>query len=53
VNGQERESELEDLAPGETGELAWTFTEPGRYQFACHIPGHVEAGMVIAVAVVA
>ena len=53
VNGQERESELEDLAPGATGELAWTFTESGRYQFSCHVPGHFEAGMIIAVAVVA
>jgi uncharacterized cupredoxin-like copper-binding protein len=53
VNGQERESELEDLAPGETAELEWTFTEPGRYQFSCHIPGHIEAGMVIEVKVVA
>ena len=53
VNGKKQESEVEDIAPGETGELEWTFTEPGRYQFACHIPGHVEAGMVIAVEVVA
>jgi uncharacterized cupredoxin-like copper-binding protein len=51
VNGKEQESEVEDLAPGETGELEWTFTEPGRYQFACHIPGHYEAGMVIEVEV--
>jgi uncharacterized cupredoxin-like copper-binding protein len=53
VNGEERESEIEDIAPGETAELEWTFTEPGRYQFACHLPGHYEAGMVIEVEVVA
>jgi len=53
ANGEERESEIEDIAPGETAELEWTFTEPGRYQFACHIPGHFEAGMVIEVEVVA
>jgi uncharacterized cupredoxin-like copper-binding protein len=52
VNGEERESEIEDIAPGQTAELEWTFTEPGRYQFACHIPGHYEAGMVIEVEVV-
>ena len=52
VNGEERESEIEDIAPGETDELEWTFTEPGRYQFACHVPGHYEAGMVIEVEVV-
>jgi len=51
VNGEERESEIEDIAPGETDELEWTFTEPGRYQFACHVPGHFEAGMVIEVEV--
>jgi uncharacterized cupredoxin-like copper-binding protein len=51
VNGEERESEIEDIAPGETAELEWTFTEPGRYQFACHVPGHFEAGMVIEVEV--
>jgi len=53
VNGEERESEIEDIAPGETAELEWTFTEPGRYQFACYVPGHFEAGMVIEVEVVA
>ena len=52
VNGEERESEVEDIAPGQTGELEWTFTEPGHYQFACHVPGHFEAGMVIEVEVV-
>jgi uncharacterized cupredoxin-like copper-binding protein len=51
VNGEERESEIEDIAPGETDELEWTFTEPGRYQFACHVPGHFEAGMVVEVEV--
>ena len=52
-NGEERESEIEDITPGETAELEWTFTEPGRYQFACHLPGHYEAGMKIEVEVVA
>lgn len=49
VNGKKQESEVEDIAPGETSELEWRFTEPGRYQFACHVPGHYEAGMVIEV----
>jgi len=53
VNGKEQESEIEDIAPGEIDELQWTFTEPGRYQFACHVPGHYEAGMVVEVEVVA
>jgi uncharacterized cupredoxin-like copper-binding protein len=49
VNGEERESEIEDIAPGEMAELEWTVTESERYQFACHVPGHFEAGMVIEV----
>jgi uncharacterized cupredoxin-like copper-binding protein len=53
VNGEERESEIEDIAPGQTAELEWTFTKAGRYQFACHIEGHYEAGMVVEVEVVA
>jgi|TARA_E500000305_G_scaffold93084_1_gene81388 uncharacterized cupredoxin-like copper-binding protein len=33
------------LEPGGTGELAWTFTTAGIFEFACLIPGHYEAGM--------
>jgi uncharacterized cupredoxin-like copper-binding protein len=33
------------LAPGETGEIVWTFAKPGAFQYACLIPGHMEAGM--------
>jgi uncharacterized cupredoxin-like copper-binding protein len=33
------------LAPGETGEIVWTFANPGAFQFACLIPGHMELGM--------
>lgn len=33
------------LTAGESGALVWTFDRPGRYQFACLIPGHFEAGM--------
>ena len=45
------ESEIEDIGPGEMKTLTWTFAEPGRYQFACHLPGHYEAGMVLEVEV--
>ena len=31
---------------GATGELTWTFTEPGELIFGCHEPGHYDAGMV-------
>jgi uncharacterized cupredoxin-like copper-binding protein len=34
------------LEAGESGELTWRFTEPGRILFGCHIPGHYDAGMV-------
>ena len=33
------------LAPGETGEIAWTFANSGYFHFACLIPGHMESGM--------
>ena len=33
------------LAPGETRELTWRFTEPGDLLIGCHQSGHYEAGM--------
>lgn len=33
------------LAPGETAEIIWKFTEEGTLEFACNIPGHYDAGM--------
>lgn len=33
------------LAPGETGEIVWSFTNAGAFTFACLIPGHFDAGM--------
>ena len=33
------------LEPGESGDLVWTFDAEGTFQFACLIPGHMEAGM--------
>ncbi len=38
----------EDLPAGATKELDYTFTQPypsGSLEFACHLPGHYEAGM--------
>jgi uncharacterized cupredoxin-like copper-binding protein len=43
--GQEVDAEIEAFNPGQTKTLEWTFTQPGAYQVACHIPGHFEAGM--------
>lgn len=34
------------LAPGKIGGLVWQFDQAGTVDFACLIPGHMEAGMV-------
>ncbi|CUH98380.1 copper-binding protein [Leisingera aquaemixtae] len=33
------------LDPGASGEVVWTFSNPGTFEFACLIPGHYESGM--------
>jgi uncharacterized cupredoxin-like copper-binding protein len=33
------------LAPKQKDEIVWRFTKPGEFQYACLIPGHLEAGM--------
>ncbi|NRB18041.1 MAG: copper oxidase [Rhodobacteraceae bacterium] len=33
------------LEPGASAEIVWTFSNEGRFQFACLIPGHYESGM--------
>jgi len=33
------------VAPGQSGEIVWTFSRPGHFLYACLIPGHWEAGM--------
>lgn len=35
-----------EVGPGETAELTWRFTSPGKVLFACHVAGHYEGGMV-------
>jgi len=39
------------VAPGERAELMWTFNRAGRFDFACLLPGHFQAGMTGHVAV--
>lgn len=34
------------VGPGETAELTWRFGEAASLRYACHEPGHFEAGMV-------
>lgn len=40
-----------DLQPGTTLTKDFTFTQPGDYEFACHVKGHYEAGMVLKITV--
>jgi uncharacterized cupredoxin-like copper-binding protein len=53
ADGAKAEAEAEDIAPGETKTVLWTFPTPGAYQMACHVPGHFEAGMTMGFTVVA
>ena len=32
-------------APGKTATIVWQFTKAGDFQFACLVPGHMDAGM--------
>jgi uncharacterized cupredoxin-like copper-binding protein len=42
---QHADANMIALAPGKRGGMVWQFAKPGRYEFACLIPGHLEAGM--------
>jgi uncharacterized cupredoxin-like copper-binding protein len=33
------------VGPGELGETFYRFDKPGKYLFACHLPGHLAFGM--------
>ncbi len=47
--------EVSDISAGETRNLDFTFKEsapPGKLEFACHEPGHYEAGMRLPVVIV-
>ena len=46
--------EEDDLPAGATSSMDYTFTEPapaGTLEFACHLTGHYEAGMVLPIVV--
>lgn len=43
---QHAESNMITLQPGQRGGIVWQFAEAGNVDFACTIPGHLEAGMV-------
>lgn len=40
------EANMATVDPGATGNLVWEFDQVGIVDFACLIPGHMEAGMV-------
>jgi plastocyanin len=44
--------EVADIAMMQTKSLTYTFDGPGPFAFACHAPGHYEAGMTGAIVVV-
>lgn len=39
------------VQPGDSGELSYTFDQPGTIQIGCHQPGHYAAGMKIDITV--
>lgn len=40
------EANMVTLKPGQSGGIVWQFTQAGDVDFACLVPGHMEAGMV-------
>jgi uncharacterized cupredoxin-like copper-binding protein len=41
----------DQLPPGATVTREFTFTQTGDFEFACHLPGHYEAGMLLPITV--
>jgi uncharacterized cupredoxin-like copper-binding protein len=41
----DKESEAENIEPGQSATLEWTIDTPGQYQLGCHTPAHYEQGM--------
>lgn len=44
-NMEHEEPFMVHLAPGQSGEVIWQFTQAGEFHFACLVPGHFDAGM--------
>jgi uncharacterized cupredoxin-like copper-binding protein len=40
------------VAPGSTGEIVWNFNRAGRFDYACLVAGHYQAGMTGKISVV-
>jgi len=48
---QHTEPNMITLKPGQRGGIVWQFDKPGTVDFACLVPGHLEAGMTGKIAV--
>lgn len=44
-HGAEDANAVPMMEPGDEGTLVWSFTEPGRFRFECHIDAHHKLGM--------
>lgn len=40
-----REYEADNIAPSSTRTVTWIVPHAGKYQLACHMPGHYQMGM--------
>jgi plastocyanin len=49
---QEGTPEVADIGMMETKSLTYTFSGPGPFAYACHAPGHYEAGMAGTIVIV-
>lgn len=52
-NMEHDEPYMAHVSPGKRVDLTWTFNRAGKFQFACLVPGHFEAGMIGEIEVVA
>jgi uncharacterized cupredoxin-like copper-binding protein len=43
---EHHEAHMASVPPGGKATIAWRFTKPGTFHYACLEPGHLEAGMV-------
>ena len=43
---QHTEPNMVTLKAGQRGGIVWKFEQPGTVDFACLVPGHIEAGMI-------
>lgn len=45
-NMEHDEPYMAHVSPGKSAEIIWKFNRPGKFDFACLIAGHYQAGMV-------